>query len=523
MKIFKTILITTLLASSVVKAQNYTVKWGPLMEVSKTDYVDGFIYADKDQVTILKKNLKSNTITGIEKYNKDFKLLYRKELTSTDKYTSLLYASYTGENIQSLMKVTNPKAKTSTYNVMTIGDAASAKASEWKMATVDFSEKGASYNSLSYNSPDYKKRVYVIEGNSTSAKFAKDKEFVIAVVDENGKKLWQKTITNKGIMNNTSTIDELAVNKNGDVVLVEKREDPENKGGKIKFFASSKDYDYFLYIFTNNGNDYKKININIGGNKIESVNTEVNRENDNFQFAGMYSNGKRGVIQGVFAGEIDSKGDVVKSNQKDFSDSFLDSFKKGSTAKERGDDNEGLSPNFKLRRFFSREDGGGYLVFEYYKLVITTTTSSSGRTSTRYTYYYNDIIVTSIDPAGKIDWNYRIPKTQVSGSYVFSSIVPFISGNNLGIIYNENPKNMDNEFSESFKKVNFKECVGIVRTLDPSGKLVSDVLFKNKDFNILLQPRMCEQTSPNTVAIYGGKFGMFSIKDARLGTVEISK
>ena len=78
MKIFKVFLFASLLSAPIVKAQNYTIKWGPLMEVSKTDYVDGFIYADKDQVTILKKNLKSNTITGIEKYNKDFKLLYRK-------------------------------------------------------------------------------------------------------------------------------------------------------------------------------------------------------------------------------------------------------------------------------------------------------------------------------------------------------------------------------------------------------------------------------------------------------------
>lgn len=522
MKQFKTFLISFLLFSTFTEAQEYTVKWGPLMDISKTDVVDDLIYADKNQMTISRKNIKTRTFTAIEKYNKDFKLVYTKDLTSVEKGTSLLNASFTGEKYLNLFSVYNSKAKTKKYSVMTMGDEVNSKVKEWTIATVDLSEKGSGYTSSFYNSPDYKKKVYLLENQFSNFKNTRDKEFIIVVLNEQGEKLWQKTITNKGVPSSHSNIIDLAVNNNGDVLLVEKRlatEDGEYKGSRFGMFKNL-EYDNNLYLFTNNGNDYNKVNVELGDYNIRSVRSEVNQENDNFQFAGMYSNGKRGIIQGVFFGEINSKGQIVKSNQKNYSDSFLDSFKKGSTGKERGEDDEGLSENFLLRKFLTREDGGAYLVFEYYRLVVITTTTSTGKTSTRYSYQYKDIIVTSVDPSGKIDWNYRIPKYQISSGTIFSSIVPFINGNKLGIIYNENPKNLEKEFEDKFSKVNFKECVAVVRTLDPKGNLTSDVLFKNKEFNILLQPSMCKQTSPKTLAIYGGKFGLLSFKDARLGTVE---
>lgn len=524
MKIFKTILFSALLATPLANAQEYTVKWGPLMDVSKTDYVDGFVHADKDQVTILKKNLRSGVVTAMEKYNKDFRLVYAKELIAPEKNTYILNSAFTGEKILNLFSTYDSKAKTTKYSLSSVDDVPNAKPSEWVISTIDVSGKGNFSNTLSYNSPDYKKKVYIIENQARTQKNASDKEFVIAVADENGNKVWQKTITNKGVSSYFSDISELAINSKGDVVLVEKRynEDNDKKKDIVKVngdFVSG--YEYNLYIFSNNGSEYKKINVDLGERFIKSVNTEVNPENDNFQFAGMYSNGRRGVIQGVFFGEIDTKGQVIKSSQKDFTDEFLDSFKKSAKAKEKGDDDEGLSSSFILRRFLSREDGGAYIVFEYYKLVVTTTTDASGRTSTRYTYHYNDVIVTSIEKNGNIDWNYRIPKYQVSASFLFSSIVPFVSGNTLGIIYNDNPQNIDKEFDEKFKNVNFKDCAAVVRTLTPDGKMKSEELFRNKEFKTLLQPSMCKQTSPTTIAIYGGKFGMFSIKDARLGVISI--
>lgn len=504
-------------------AQEFTIKWGPLMNVGKTDYVDDFVYADANQVTITKKNLKTGKFNAIEKYDKNFKLVYAKELTSTDKNTYVVNSGYTGSKILNLLRIYNSSAKTNDYKLSVIDDTPNAKPSIWDIAQIDLSDK-KSYSSTSvYYSPDYKTRVYVIEKSSNSLKNASDKEFIVSVANEKGEKLWQKSITNKGVSNYFSEITELAVNNSGEVVLVEKRfnEDNTKRTDLVKVdgeFISG--YEYNLYIFTNKGNDYKKVNIDLGAKRIQSLNTEVNPDNGNFQFAGMYSNGKKSVIQGVLFGEIDTQGKVVKSTSKDFSNEFIDQFKKGAVDKEKGDDDEGLSSSFKLRRFLSREDGGAYIVFEYYKMVVTTITTANG-TSTKITYYYNDVIVTSVNKEGNIDWNYRIPKYQRGPSYIFSSIVPFVSGNTLGIIYNENPKNLDLNFDDKFKTVNFKESIAIVRTLTPDGKLKSSELFKNKDFETLLQPSMCRQTSPTTIAIYGGKFGMLSIKDARLGVIEI--
>lgn len=520
MKIFKTFLLLTLLYIPEIYAQNYNVKWGPLMPPSRTDIMEGFVYADQDHVTVLKKNLRTKKISGIEKYNSDFKLMYFRELIFEDKNIESIDASFTGKKILNFYSIYNPKAKTLSYKIQTMDDAANSELSELDIATVDKSNNNIYYTIFGYNSPDYKNKVYVIENRVWNKKDDHDKEYVIVVVGEDGNKLWQKTITNKGVSIGMSTITELAVNKNGDVVVVESRVSSDSKTSNFSIMMGNNIlYDINLYMFTNNGTEYKKINVTSGNFNSTSCGVEVNQENDNFQFAGMYSNGNRGVIQGVFTGEIDKSGAIVKSNQKDFSDSFLDSFEKFTTAKEKGDKNEGLSPEFQFRRYLTREDGGGYIIFEYFRKSVGT--STSGNTGTNY--IFNDIIVTSVDPSGKMDWNFRIPKNQESTHQTHSSFVPFINGNKLGLIYNENPKNLDLKFNEKFKKLDLRESVAVVRTLDPTGKLSTDILFKNKDFKIMVEPGMWKQTSPSTIAIYGGPYGLTYYKNARLGTVEINK
>jgi|GEM_PF-3200489 len=514
-----------LMLSTFAFAQNTKITWGPPLSVSRTDYIGEIIHADENGFMITRKNLNRGTVNAIEKYTNSFRLQYAKDLSGNSRLTNLEDTYWSGKKFLFLTDDYNNKAKTSTYTVSAFEDSKSTASKETPIVTLDLSDKGSLHNTLTANSPDYSTKVYLIENSSKSMKTSKDKEYHISVFDINGEKKWQKTITDKGTSDYLAEIAEVSVNSNGDVFVIQKKYDEDNTKKKelVKVNGESiSGYEYAAYVFTNNGETYKKISFDLGSRNILSMNVEVSPKTDNFQYVGMYGNKKYSTIHGIFFGEVDNKGSIVKKSQSDFTPAFLDNFKRVSVATAKGDDPAALRNNFKLRAVLSRPDGGAYVVFEYYKLVVTYRTDSQGRSYTTYTYYYNDIIVSSIGKDGNVAWNYRIPKVQISGSYIFSSIVPVLYGNKLCLIYNENPSNLNKSFDQNFAKVGFKNCSTIMRSLDPEGNLKTIELFRNKDVGTMLQPSVCKQTGPNTVAIYGGKFGLVSIKDGKLGLLELS-
>lgn len=119
--------------------------------------------------------------------------------------------------------------------------------------------------------------------------------------------------------------------------------------------------------------------------------------------------------------------------------------KKNAKKEEKG---EGAKiSNLKLTDLVVREDGSIILAGEkQYTVTTSINTFSNGRMSTHYStsYYYTDILVTKINPDGKLGWMKKIPKFQRGGngqggmSYKF-----FTTKTDNFFLFLDNVKNID--------------------------------------------------------------------------------
>lgn len=512
---------------SVANAQNYEVKWSPLIDVTKTDFIGEVLEGDDDGVAILKKNLRSNLITSIEKYDKNLNLISTQNYVDQESKSTTYDTYFNGKNIISVNIYKDPETKkilsgiTATEN---LGEASKVK----NNVLFDFEGvvKGVLPIFKTSNSPDKKLKVYLFDINSNLIKRTEGKIIFVAVVDENGDIVWSKRIQNDEVSNYFSEINDIVVNNKGDVFIVEKRYNEDNvkkldgiKEGKNLYVSG---YKMHSFLISDNGGKYKKVDLHLSTKNIRSLGVVASANSNNFQLTGNYGDGELASLSGVYYGEVNTQGEVIHLDKNDYSNEFIESFFNSSISKNSSDEDKSLKNVFELRKILTRADGGLYAVYECYLYFVEY---KPGTTSiVNNTWYFKEIIVTSISAEGKILWNLRIPKEQSSFlNNIYMSIVPFIDGNQLGIIYNENPMNISKDFSEKFTGVGFNNSVAILRKISPDGKVETQELFKNRDMSIILQPGKCVQTFSGNVVLYGGKFGVYSVKDARLGIIHINK
>lgn len=112
-------------------------------------------------------------------------------------------------------------------------------------------------------------------------------------------------------------------------------------------------------------------------------------------------------------------------------------------------DGAGISNNFEIRYLKKKSDGTTTLIAEYRKLIVTSTTSCSqnGGCTTSYTYHYyrENIFVVNIGVDGSVLSFIDIPKKQitVNDGGMFSSFMTFEKGDNIYLIFNDSPDNLD--------------------------------------------------------------------------------
>ena len=142
---------------------------------------------------------------------------------------------------------------------------------------------------------------------------------------------------------------------------------------------------------------------------------------------------------------------------------------------------------------------------------------------TEYYYNYNDIIVVNIQPDGEIEWTARIPKKQISrndGGY-YSSYSVSIVRDKIYFIYNDTEENyIQNErIKQTYEfKGGSKRSLIAVAEISRNGSVDIFPLFKNRDADIITQPKMCKQVGKKNMIIYGEKGRTY-----RFGSVEFIK
>ena len=165
--------------------------------------------------------------------------------------------------------------------------------------------------------------------------------------------------------------------------------------------------------------------------------------------------------------------------------------------------------NYDLDQIVLRDDGGAVLVGEKFFISTTTTTSMmNGTTRYRTTSYYNyhDIIAVNLNPEGVIDWAQKIPKRQTTredGGF-FSSYALAIVDDKMHFIFNDNPKNLVAKPGKVHNfKLNKRESIVVMVTLDAKGKQKKQPLFMAADAETIIRPKVCEQLSDHELIIFG--------------------
>jgi len=238
----------------------------------------------------------------------------------------------------------------------------------------------------------------------------------------------------------------------------------------------------------------------------------------NIVCAGFYSAKNSTRILGAVFFKLDPNSkEIVSSSQGPFKDAIsqnvtLDEKEQKRKKKKKKKENEIYQ--LKLKDFIFRDDGGAILVAEQYYVRQVTSTQNRGAaggmtTTTDYYYHYYDVFVVNINPEGKIEWNNRIRKNQVTrndGGF-YSSYALGVVRDNIYIVFNDHVDNIRSADRNRLKRMTLskgKSAVAVAK-INGSGDVGIEELFTRKMAGTRTLPKLCEQINGNEMLIYGVK------------------
>ncbi len=197
---------------------------------------------------------------------------------------------------------------------------------------------------------------------------------------------------------------------------------------------------YMLFNYNLGDHSLNEAQLALNGKYITSATMAYDKDK-NLYVIGLYSRTRSFTVSGAFYLKLDMKtGTVVEKGFSDFDKDLLREF----ISDKKVRNNKELD-SFEIRELFIDSIGQITLIAEQY--YITTTTYTDPRTGhVIYTYYYhfNDVLIIKFGKDGRIRWGNRLAKQQQSldDRGYYSSYAAVAYENNLFIIYNDNPKNL---------------------------------------------------------------------------------
>lgn len=132
--------------------------------------------------------------------------------------------------------------------------------------------------------------------------------------------------------------------------------------------------------------------------------------------AGFYNNGnKRAEADGIILFRFGQDGKLTNMNAIEIPLEILNQNARGKERRknERKEDEAAFS-NLRLEHVIVQPDASLVLIGEK-RYIKTHSSYNNGRSSTYTTYHAEDILVTKVDPSGKLAWMKKLPKRQQSG------------------------------------------------------------------------------------------------------------
>jgi hypothetical protein len=169
--------------------------------------------------------------------------------------------------------------------------------------------------------------------------------------------------------------------------------------------------------------------------------------------AGFYNNGRNlNNANGIFMFKVGQQGGIYDIKEFEIPVDVLNQYVSARTQKrndKKDEKDKAEFENLELKEFIIEADGSILLIGEQHYITQHTTYTSNGSRTT-YVYHFNDILVTKIDPSGRLAWMKKLPKRQSASSSAYMprykggmsyTLVRGIDGYN--ILFLDNIKNLD--------------------------------------------------------------------------------
>jgi len=296
----------------------------------------------------------------------------------------------------------------------------------------------------------------------------------------------------------------------------------------------------------------EELNVNLSGKRALNCNL-IETKDGNIHMVGFYSDLKSsGRAENGLEGIFDIAADYSSSTviKKTFNE-FTFEVKKKLIGERRAKKGKDLKPYYRNTHLIEKNNGGIIVLSEFYVRYVGRSSGIGPLSFTPITYMANEIIVTSLNTDGTLQWSNVVPKEQkvtvqqmsiglsgfgssgnvtVSASIMFPltvlgrgpeylSSLPLYNDGELTLIVNDDPKNIGITEIDDVKKVRnvnkmipvafiFDEHTGLMERVDPEN-------FEKRQ--IVVQPLTNFNLSRKEAIIYGS-----NKEGSRLGTLNIN-
>lgn len=513
--------------SHMLAAQKPVVKISPEFKLAKSKEFQSHLFSDASGHYMYLYDVDRSMFTGratsattiLEKYDPSFKLIFSKEYKSDRKGIASLGMRYFNGQFAWLFSEKNKKEDYIRYSILPI-DLAGKQGKPQDIAKFKYENSDDIPTVFWNNSKDSTKLLFsaVSDDNRDEEKF----RVFLSVMDKDLSVNWSRKVSLDYTEEQVDVLATLIKNDGSVYILAKvyegKKAKESKRNDKKKSVAA---YDMVLFSFTKASEKPFEYRLKMGDSFIRGASLATDTK-DNLKCAGFYSNTKSGSLQGVFYLDLAGDGSIIATSKKEFTVSDLKKFGEKNTDKDRTGD-EGLEDSFKFSDFLVRADGSAVVVAEENYIIVTT--NYNGRSYTTTTRYYSrDIIIFTINTKGEIERVSAIPKYQVGvNTDYFISYVSLLHGDDVVFFYNEDEDNMGKPVNNPKPKLvnSFKECVTVMTTLSPDGKLTRKQLFEAKDVESLFVPDDSSPFQNNKLFFVSIKPRMFGKSNFHIGTVTL--
>ena len=343
---------------------------------------------------------------------------------------------------------------------------------------------------------------------------------------------------------NMSTINEHHLSNTGDYFIAL----TEHNKANDRIFTRSFENFKAIHVYKASNNELKEFTIDLHGKRIDDTQMSSN-DLGAFTLTGIYGSGNKNGIEGIFNIQIDPNNNALNSEtfipfgqeivqeawsmrQQDRNNSSF--YGNGNNAFNNPNFNNqtNFEPqlyNYRLRDFYTLEDGSMVGSLEQYYVYQRTNYDSRTMMSTSmYYYYYDHIIAFRISKDGQLIWQKRIPKSQVSinDNGELSSYCSFQSDKSLNFIFNDHARNYDESgiFNRdvnsiySFNSSRKNSTVAMVKIDIQTGEVQREVMTNAQEINSIVIPKLFKVDYSNKnillYSIAGSKerFGILNYK-----------